>query len=292
MLTQLVFADKFFSTARERYRIKLRREAGQQWPWTEDIHFQTWSFTNVHREDDKTTKWFRDNIRDPLSKRYDVFSTNNNFQKIVESTMIFRWFNRISTGEIIKDLLLGEWDPQEAYRRLSQVDGAIVTGAYIILGVPGLPKWEGVLEAIENARPKLPTMIYSWYLTLQGAWKDLITIDFIGPFMAYEIVMDLRYTPILENATDVMTWANLGPGATRGMSWVVYGHPDGFNAGPSDQRKMLPLMIELLEMSQQGEYWPQEWQHWELHEVEMWLCEYAKYMRAESGHRQKRRYQR
>jgi len=296
MPTQLVHADKFFATARERYRIKLKKEAGEPWPWTDDTHFQTWSFTNVHREDDRTTRWLANEIRNPLADRTIGVQPYQELLdkkvKLVESIMIFRWFNRISTGEIIKDLLLGNWDPTEAYGRLSVIDGPIVTGAYIILGVPGQSKWEGILEAIEIARPRLPKMVPTWGSSLQGAWKDLTTIGYIGPFSGYEIVMDLRYTPILENATDVMTWGNLGPGATRGMSWVVHNNPDSFNAGPKTQKIMLALMAELLEMSKQEEFWPQEWPHWEMHEVEMWLCEHAKYMRAYNGYRQKRRYSR
>lgn len=300
MASDFLLADKFFATARERYQIKLRREIGQPWPWTDDIHFQTWSFTNVHREDDRTTRWFRENIRQPLADQISDYDQGvKDRVKLVESTMIFRWFNRISTGEIIKDLLLGEWDYKEAYTRLAQVDGPIITGAYIILGVPGQSKWEGVLEAIERARPQLPKMVDKWVNhrlyekeSLEEAWSDLKSIDYIGPFMAYELVMDLRYTPILNEATDVMTWGNLGPGATRGMSWVMYGNADTLNAGPASQKKMLGWMAELLEMSKQEEHWPQGWPHWEMHEVEMWLCEFAKYMRASHGYRQKRRYQR
>lgn len=291
MNLSLPFADKFFATARERYKIKLKRDAGEPWPWTQDTHFQTWSFTNVHREDDKTTRWFRENIRQPLTDRYLADPNCRTKHHIVEGTLIFRWFNRISTGEIIKDLILADkWDHIEAWHRLNQIDGPIVTGAYIILGVPGQAKWEGVLEAIKDAIPQLPNMVGSWGQSLQESWKDLTTISYLGPFMAYELVTDLRHTPVLNQATDIMTWANLGPGATRGMSWVVYGDADSFNAGPAGQRKMLPLMAELLEMSKQEEFWPQAWPHWEMHEVEMWLCEHAKYMRAYNGYRQKRRY--
>lgn len=291
MPIQLVHADKFFATARERYHIKLRRESGQPWPWTIDEHFQTWSFTNVFREDDRTTRWFRENIRQPLVERYKLDPNCRTQHHIVEGTLIFRWFNRISTGEIIKDLILADkWDGVEACRRLMQVDGPVVTGAYIILGVPGQPKLDGVLEAIGNAIPQLPSFVGTWGRSLREAWEDLKTIQYLGPFMAYEIVTDLRHTPLLENATDIMTWGNLGPGATRGMSWVCFNNPDSFNAGPANQKIMLELMAQLLEMSKQEEFWPQAWPKWEMHEVEMWLCEHAKYMRAFNGHRQKRRY--
>jgi len=292
MPSELKYAKQFFMTARERYQIKLNREAGMPWPWTKDTHFQSWSFTNVHREDDKTTTWFRKNIREPLMLNWKEGVDKDERLRLVEATMIFRWFNRISTGEIIKDLLIDDgWDSKEARRRLINVS-PIFTGAYIILGIPHQSKLDGVLEAIDNARPQLPRMVPRFGPSLEAAWHDLKSIDYIGGFTGYEIIMDLRYTPILENATDTMTWGNLGPGAIKGMSWVVYGHPDGFNNSVSGQKHMLTLMQELLAMSKLEEYWPQSWKPWELHEVEMWSCEFQKYMRSYTGHRQKRRYKR
>lgn len=311
MAPQLRYAEQFFATARERYRIKLRRDAGQNWPWTNDEHFRTWRFTNVHREDDRTTVWLRENIREPLSERirkYEEFHnqapslTTAEFQelldlyiKLVEGVLIFRWFNRISTGEIIKDLLLGKWDTKEAFRRLEFVT-PVVTGAYIIKAGDGVSKLEGILNCIDGARPQLPRMVNAWLRddnrTLKSVWSDLKTIYFMGGFMAYEVVTDLRWTPLLDKASDIMTWGNLGPGAIRGISWVVHGHAHGFSNSVRQQGEMLDYMAQLLTLSKDEKFWPQEWPHWEMHEVEMWLCEFAKYMAAYTGSPQKRRYRR
>ena len=296
MSTTIPYAAKFFMLARERYNILLRRRAGEPWPWTKDTHLQTWRFTNIFREDDRTTSWFRQEVRQPLCDRYEYEADRTSDSarlikiKIVESTMIFRWFNRIETGKRIQDLLLGEWNSREALLRLQDND-PVFTGAYIIIGVPGQSKLEGVLEAIDGARPYLPVMVPKWGATLEGAWDDLKTIPYIGGFTGHEIVQDLRYTPVLENATDVNTWGNLGPGAIRGISWLVYGHGEGFNNSVSQQKHMLALMAELLEMSRDPQYWPAEWPKWEMHQVEFLLCETAKYFRALNGFRQKRRYE-
>lgn len=296
MVTKLIHANKFFALARERYNILLRRRAGQSWPWTTDTHLQTWRFTNIFREDDKTTTWFRVNVRDPLSQlvkdcprsEVDAYRLG-----LVEATMIFRWFNRIETGELIKNQLLRTdlWNSQDVYDIL-QGEDKIFTGAYIIIGKPYMSKLAGVLEAIDDARPRLPRMVPNWGPSLQIAWEDLITIDYIGGFSAHEIVQDLRYTPILENAADVNSWGHLGPGATRGISWLCFNHGDGFNNSVSGQKEMLGLMAELLEMSRDPANWPAEWPKWEMHQVEFLLCETAKYFRSYNGHRQKRRYQR
>ena len=65
-------ADRFFLYARERYRIHLRREGkmSKDWTealpksgrWTNDRILQQFRFCNVFREDDKTTKFLREQI--------------------------------------------------------------------------------------------------------------------------------------------------------------------------------------------------------------------------------------
>lgn len=287
----LTNADQFFATARERYLIKLARESGKPWPWTSDKVFQQWRFTNVHREDDKTTVWFRENVREPLSQRYRESPTAENFYKIVEATVIFRWFTRISTGERIKDLLLGTWDTAIAKERLQHVH-PVVTGAYMIKTINDLNKLDGILISIEIAQSVLRKLVPLWTTgtKLEKAWSDLQAIPYLGGFMAYEVVTDLRWTPVLEGAPGIMTWGNLGPGAIRGMGWVVFNKEDGFTNSTKTQKLMLELMRELLALSKDPNYWPLDWKPWELHEVEMWLCEFSKYKKAEIGIPQKRKY--
>src|SRR5262245_50253718 len=48
----------------EREAIRCRRAAGAAPPWTADPTLQTWSFTNVRREDDRVTRWVATNWRD------------------------------------------------------------------------------------------------------------------------------------------------------------------------------------------------------------------------------------
>jgi hypothetical protein len=272
-------ASEFFAMSRERYNIKLRRDSGQPWPWSNDPIFQEWRFTNVFREDDRTTSWFRENVRSKLAGL-----------RLLEATVIFRWFNRVSTGDIVKDLLINGWDKVEAEKRLRYVT-PVVTGAYMIKTFNDLNKLDGILLAIDGALPCLPKYLPHWGDSLEKAWSDLKQIHFLGGFMAHEIVQDLRYTHILENAKDVNTWGHLGPGASRGMGWVTVGNEDEFTMSVKDQKEMLALMQQLLEMSRDPRHWPAEWPKWELHQVEFGLCEFSKYNRAKQGIRQKRRYE-
>lgn len=292
----IAHADAFFSTARERYRIMLCKNAGQpRAEWTTDPIYMAWRFCNVHREDDRTTVWFRENVRRPIELRY-IRSYERNM-KMTESTINFRWFNRIETGQLVQDLLTTlPWDSEEARRRLDGV-APVVTGAYIIKGMNGMSKLDGVLICIDKAAELVPPMVSSWWelakrneLTLRIAWNDLTTVPYLGKFMAYELVSDLRWN-VLEQATDILTWANAGPGCTRGLGRAVSGDLDQFSYGSAaSQMEMLDVMRQLLEMSRDAAYWPSEWKPWEMREVEHWSCEFDKYCRVQGGERMKRRY--
>jgi hypothetical protein len=279
MNASLKHADRFFATARERYRIKLRRDAGAPPPWTDDPIFHDWRFTNVHREHDRTTAWFREHVRSKLDGL-----------AVVERTIIFRWFNRIETAERIEDLLLAGWNTDEARRRLTGVQ-PLVSGAYKIGSPAGFDKLEGLLRCIDVARPMLPRML-KWFRSLQMAWEELSAIPFLGPFLAYEIVSDLRHTPVLNQASDVLTWAVAGPGCTRGLGLVVSGNTEHFRyTSKLDQTRMLDVMRDLLALSRNPFYWPSEWDAWEMREVEGWACELAKYQNGLNGQSLKRRYE-
>jgi hypothetical protein len=270
-------ATHFFATAREREHIRRKRLTGEPPPWTSDPIFQAYRFTNVHRENDKTTAWFRTNVRSHLSGL-----------AVVEATIIFRWFNKIESMALVKDLLLEGWNTEEARRRLRDVK-PIVTGAYMVHSPYGYNKLDGMLAAIDWARPKLPAMVARWGSSQEQTWRDLCTLANMGSFSAGEVVWDLRWTDVLNQAKDINTWTIAGPGCARGLGYLVADNPKLFSYGSkSDQVKMLALMRELLVMSKV--YWPDEWEPWELHEVEMWLCEFCKYRNAMAGERLKRRF--
>ena len=127
--------DEFFRYAIERHRIYMRRQACVPKPWTDDPVLQTSRFTNVYRELDRTTVWFRENVRDRLRMEVEVLL----------ATVVFRWFNRTTTGEALflqRDvegesafaLFLDRGEPgilRDAILRYCG-SGPYVTGAYTI----------------------------------------------------------------------------------------------------------------------------------------------------------------
>jgi hypothetical protein len=270
----------YFAAARERYAILLRRRAGLPRPWTNDPVFKEWKFTCVHREDDRTTTWLRENVRDPQAE---------NPVGALMSTVAFRWFNRIETGEKLLPVLLRPdgWDLGEAAAVLDDQTDKIFTAAYIIRSDFGERKVDSVARAIENIyadREKIVAEIRE-HNTLEHACEVLTRYHLMGSFMAYEVVSDLRWTCLLRDAVDIMSWACPGPGAARGLGRALYDDVGRYNytGGKKQKEEMLDEMRELLEVCQDPTYWPRSYRKWEMREVEHWLCEYDKLVRARSG---------
>jgi hypothetical protein len=273
--------EQFFALARERYRMRERRlqepliaggNAPFTGPWSDDPVLAAYRFCNVHREHDKTTEWFRVKIRDGLRTH-----PGND----VVATVGFRWFNRIETAEHILDMLQGgEWDSDLVRRRLQGVS-PLVTGAYMIKTPTGKTKLEGIIWCMEQllAGGFIERLVSGPDKTLEEAHAILVEAPFLGPFMAYEVVSDLRHTTLLQRATDITTWANPGPGCARGLGWVLYGNPDVFDRHKADECKVMLYHMGVL-LAQTKTHWPDAWPRWEMREVEHWLCEYAKWCTA------------
>lgn len=283
--------ERFFAPARERYNILLRRQRGEPKPWTQDPVFQSWRFCNVFREDDRTTVWFRENIREPLRDN----------PAVMLATIAFRAFNRIETGEILKPyLLVDAWDLTLWERDLRAFRGAgnsVVTGAYMIKTAPNMDKISGVLWQLKEAKLREPSLL-AWVKakpaeqrSMQGLWELLRTFPYMGDFTSNEVVVDLSHTYVLEKASDKMTWTNPGPGCTIGIGMLIYANAEAFNrASQKDREVMMEIMKFFLKASQEEKYWPQAWPAWTLHTVQFWCCEMQKYMKGQQGQKLKRRY--
>ncbi len=259
---------EFFAFARERYNIYLKRQAGEQRPWTKDDYLRQFKFCNVFRETDATTVWIRENIRDPLRDSPSVF----------QAMLIARWFNRISTLEILKDMILTDSWTNEGARALLENVQPIITAAYMIRTPTGTDKLTGLLWNIDQALPAVREYAANMKpgATLKETTHWLANFPNLGNFLAYEVITDLRHTALLEDAPDIMDWANPGPGAERGIARIVDG-----SAGSEENQ--IRVMQELLEASTDPENWPAEWPQWEMRDVEHVSCDFDKYERVRLG---------
>ena len=278
--------EGFFYNARERYNMMLLKERGNE-ICTEDEAMARTRLCNVFREDDKVSKWFKDNIRNKL----------RNQEQVLRATVAFRWFNKIEIGELLLEHFIGYWDRPVIEKKIREKypKGPWVTGAFIVYTPPGVDKLTGVLDYIDGFYDNLPNYVEALEMvkTLELARDVLVQCPGLGNFMAYQIVCDLRYTYFLEDATDVELWAQLGPGSARGLGWIFHEDPTKWSyTSKKDCEEVLPFMRKLLNMSIINTNWPSEWGEWEMSTVQHWLCEHDKIcrVRANPEARMKRKY--
>lgn len=293
---------RFFSYARMRHEIYLRRQAGEPRPWTKDPILSSYRITNVFRELDATTVALR-----------QMTNEHRDDPRLLPAIALLRWLNRRETwtalmdgegygfGDFLEDVVDASCLPQmEAALREWRPRGPWVTGAYIIKTPDGMDKLRGVFHIYERflsrkivCREMHPEPI-GWEdmtgvllsqtggITLRTVWEWLRKHDHQGDFTAYEVVSDLRHTAMLDRAPDIMTWANAGPGAMRGLNRI-----SDRPLHQSCRDVAVAEMCELLRLSQDAHYWPignlEKWPAWELREVEHWLCEFDKIERVRLG---------
>ena len=284
--------ERFLYWIEERCKIYKKKEKGLPAPWTDDPILQSNFFTNPYRERDRVSKWFRENIREPM----------RDMDEVLFATVAFRWFNKPDpTGLLfLKHELHLKWKPKLATRVIKKAnqDGPVFTGAFMIKAGNGPKgcKVPNVCDSITNiwkARKRL-VQVCKDDCRLEALHAELKQFPHLGGFMSYEVVCDLRYTALLEDATDINTWSNLGPGAARGILRINGGKIKIPRTGMKDARPKPPedwldqfvKLKRLVNKKFKGKL-----PRFELREVEHSLCEYDKYERILFGEgRSKRKY--
>jgi alpha-glutamyl/putrescinyl thymine pyrophosphorylase clade 1 len=257
----------FWYWIRERHAIYERRAAGQPPPWTEDEILRTYRFTNVFRQLDRGTIWLTEHFLTPHRDAEPGL--------LIFNVTLYRQFNWTGTGERLG--WIERWDKRRAKRILAKADRAgkkVFTGAHIVWGETGRPKIDSVLDScseVWRVRTRIAKMA-AFSRSLEAVFRDLIQVRGIGPFIAYEIVTDLRHTRVLEQATDINKWANVGPGALRGLRRL---YPE------MAPKHALNRMRDLLARSPLN--LPATMPELELRDIEMSLCEFDKFCRVKFG---------
>lgn len=264
--------------------------------YTDDPILREYRFCNVFRELDRVTVWIRKNIREP-------YADHPNLWLMLAIARTINWPDTLD--HIMK---MGAWPDKQTWRpaRISGVldewagtGKKIYTGAYMIRAESDKSKywyhwtkqryiaeivigrlWEGRLDWMSYLdKSAQPDSLSPYTPTLHGAWSMFQDPWYIGwgPFMAYQVVVDMRHTRYLCEASDINTFAALGPGSKRGLNRLK-GLP--VNA-PLSQDEGLGLMRDL--WASQEQYRAPWVPEIELSDIQNCLCEFDKYMRAKLG---------
>lgn len=253
----------------ERELVRIRKEAGEPKPWSEDTVFQRTYFCNVHREDDRVTKWIR-----------QFYSPHVGHHLFTHNIVLARLLNWPETLEYIG--YQREWNPERINELLhwKAEDGKIWGSAYVVT-THGL-KMDKIDYLTERVMLSAADNIEAIGAldTCETVAEMLQKVEGISTFMAGQIVADLKNTPdhYLEKATDWWSFALPGPGSRRGMDWLMARKvPDRQWYAELDNLRYVLNDVHKIKLCAQ--------------DLQNCLCEYDKYMRVSNGTgRSKRNY--
>ena len=258
--------ERFFYYINERHMMYLRRKNGVEYPWTSDAILTEYSFCNVYRELDRVTEWIRVNWREPYHDH-----SNLPFAMAVA--------RQINWPDTLEEIGFPEtWEPEKVkaimQARKDRGD-KVYTGAYMLTGTLGGTKIEQTIDKILTPLYQQPPTIKTW--SLEESWREYLPRPGFSGFMAYEVVTDLRHTRYLSKAEDIMTWANPGPGAQRGLNRI-----HGRDLKKTIKNELLNYEMRLL-LEASSDYLEPHTMPLEMRDIEHCLCEFDKYERTRLG---------
>jgi hypothetical protein len=197
----------------ERDNIRLAKEAGLPWPWSDNEFMQRARWCNVYRMHDRVSRWL-------LVNWYgDAFLASH--QQIAVNAAMARLINWPDSLQELRAARQHEnYHSATAYAVLAarrDRGDKVFTGAYKVSGIRGEDKVTtvvGQFDHVFNGHARLidPSSMARTHRRLQE-------IPAIGSFMAGQIAADLRH--VYPGAwADRGAWGPLGPGSERGLGWL------------------------------------------------------------------------
>lgn len=204
----------YWHVAAERQRIYHARLRSEPAPWTSDPVLAHFRFTNAYRAADRVSQSL---IRELYAGRQEP---GNLFLR----ALTFRLFNKESTWSALQSDF-GEVSTEtfniDAYGasldRRMEAGERIYSAAYIIPPPPfgAARKHRNHLLLIDHAMRNGTLDKILGANSLKGVYEALVDLPSLGPFLAYQLAIDLNYTNLLN--FDENDFVMPGPGARSGI---------------------------------------------------------------------------
>jgi hypothetical protein len=231
----------FFLFCHERQQIWYKRKCNKSKPWTKDTILSSKHFTNLYRELDTGTVYFRRHVLE-LQREYNSRiqqvqqqqqqyehqqQSHDNFNQIKDdfnlellwSSICYRLVNRIQTFERIEGGIpkINEWKKyKRSFNKLYKQNYILFTGAHQSMGhkryIETLSKLQGTngnCKVLHNVMQRIK--VASQKGDLMECTKAIQSVDNIGAFYAWQITCDLFECNVLGEC--VIDWVLLGPGS-------------------------------------------------------------------------------
>lgn len=218
----------YWFVASERQRIYHGKLDGQPGPWSADPILTAHRFTNAYRAADRVSQ---DLIRVQYGGPQDP-------ENILLRTLLFRFFNKPETWCLIEEAVgvvsTGTFDIGVLDGLLEDAMGRgerVYSPAYIIPPPPfgARRKHLNHLRLIEHILASGAGKEIAGASSLQQVYRILSAYPSLGPFLAFQLTIDLNYSTLID--FDENEFVVAGPGARSGIA-KCFLDTDGF--GPED----------------------------------------------------------
>ncbi|TQM57849.1 nucleotide kinase domain-containing protein [Humibacillus xanthopallidus] len=216
-LTPTPVFDTYWRFAAERHAVYQARIRGEDGPWTQDKVIAGHRFTNCYRAADRVSQYLISNVAylpdtdDPIEVMFRI--------------LLFKMFNKVETWQALCEALdetpTHKGFDVEVYNRIlgSRIEAGtrLYSAAYIVPPPPF-----GAVRKHTNHLRLLAYLLHQRVLehvrhapTMRDAYRLLAELPGIGPFLAYQFLIDLNYSAAL--SFDEMDFVVPGPGARDGI---------------------------------------------------------------------------
>lgn len=256
--------EELLDFIRERENVRRKHDAHLPRPWTDDPILHTYRFCNIHREDDRVTRWIADNWRSPHAEDPDLWF----------AMLVARLTNLPSTMAWIGYPI--PWEPEKVREFMKDIrtQGRKLFNPAYLIGTQGTAGdkvdflvdmvWSKMWADRMKIRPRPGD-------TLEEFSKRMLPYFGMGTFIVGQVIADVKYVLPLRVAADWRSFAMSGPGSRRGLNRVL-GRPVTTRWREDDWRAEMATLhnsIRNPEMHRQ--------------DLQNCLCEFDKYQRAVTG---------
>lgn len=217
----------------ERESIRLKREAGEPRPWTDDSILNTYRFTNVRRMDDRVSQWL-------LNNWYIPYKDHKN---ILPAIALARFVNKPSSLGFVG--FPTKWNAKsikQCLRHVKEHNPPVFNAAYMVRGNDGEDKISSVVDYYVQPLVDNPPTIHKDSMELTHG--ELMQYHGMGSFMSGQICADLRWA-MTGTWLDKNDWAPIGTGSMKGMN-LLQGREMKASLRQEQFLRELQMLVKLL----------------------------------------------
>lgn len=214
-MTVTAVFDTYWRFAARRQALYEARFAGSAGPWTSDPILRQFRFTNCYRASDRVSQFLLTRV---------AYGGPQDDRNLVFRTLLFKMFNKTATWQLLEDAF-GEIDWEtfdiDAYDRVLGAafgQGARLYSAAYVIPPPSMGaarKHTNHLRLVQHMIDDGVHKRLADAASMQHAFDVLHSYPAIGDFLAYQFLIDINYTTVLDFSENEFVVP--GPGARDGI---------------------------------------------------------------------------